>query len=482
LKLEQFDSVIRLLPGIKRPERKFSLTEKLKWTVAIMAVYFTLFSIPAFGVSISSLSSPSLQLITIIFAARLGTLITVGISPIVVAGIIFSFLSGADIIKIDQNNPHDRSRMQGLQKLTAIIIAAAEAYIFTATGQLTLISTSVFWLVVFQLFLGALCIIYLDEMMSKYGITSGINMFIAGNVAFSIIAGTLNILLVEAIGAIQQGGAAAIPNAIQFFAPLFFAALVLVASIYAYETNLEIPLVFSQFRGVGGGLPIPLLYVSVLPVVLATALELNLILLFGMFAHSTSPIINFIASYQTAGGRPNLVGGLLYMIAPTFPLPYASQYGGIGGYLQYFTFLSTHTFPLVMPIGTTVLQVPEWIHIVFYTLTLVALCVVFGRFWTQMAGQGPKDLASQLQSVGWQIPGFRRDPRTIESVLNRYIPPIITVGSIFVGFLAAFATLTGAIGSGIGILLTVGIIYMTYRQLEQENLLDKNSPIGKIIG
>jgi preprotein translocase subunit SecY len=65
-------------------------------------------------------------------------------------------------------------------------------------------------------------------------------------------------------------------------------------------------------------------------------------------------------------------------------------------------------------------------------------------------------------------------------VLKKYIPTLTTLGSIFVGFLAALATLTGAIGSGMGILLTVGIIYMLYQQLEQEHIYETYPILAKI--
>jgi len=97
-----------------------------------------------------------------------------------------------------------------------------------------------------------------------------------------------------------------------------------------------------------------------------------------------------------------------------------------------------------------------------------------------MTGQSAKNLSEQLESIGWQIPGFRRDPRIVEGILNRYIPTITVLGSIFVGLLAAVATLTGAVGTGMGILLTVGIIYMLYQQLEQENLYETYPILNKI--
>jgi preprotein translocase subunit SecY len=174
-----------------------------------------------------------------------------------------------------------------------------------------------------------------------------------------------------------------------------------------------------------------------------------------------------------------LTGGITYLISPTFPLPYSANYGGIGGYGTYFTYLITHTTQLFIPWGG-VIAVPEWIHVIVYTLVLVVLCVIFGKFWIELTGQNPKTLAEQLGTEGWQIPGFRRDPRIVENVLNKYIPTLTTLGSIFVGLLAAFATLTGAVGTGMGVLLTVGIIYMLYQQLEQDRLYETYPFLEKI--
>ena len=162
---------------------------------------------------------------------------------------------------------------------------------------------------VLQLAIGAITIIYLDEMMTKYGITSGINLFIACGVSYAIVAGTFSILIPEAIAAINPaqggGGAAAIPNAILAFGPLFFAVIVFLISIYVYDMKVELPLAFEQFRGIGGRLPIPFLYVSVLPVILASSLELSLTVWFRVLAHVTGTfgnIARFIAYYQPGAG------------------------------------------------------------------------------------------------------------------------------------------------------------------------------------
>ncbi|MGC8669762.1 MAG: preprotein translocase subunit SecY [Candidatus Micrarchaeia archaeon] len=477
------DKISRFIPSIKNPERPLSLREKFKWTAIVLSVYFLLYNIYAIGVNPTAVTQPFLQLISIIFAARIGSLITVGIGPIVLASIVLQLISGSGILKIDFNDMVQKARFQSLQKLSAMLLAIGEAVIFVSTGYVPITSPSAFGIVALQLAIGAIIIIYLDEAMSKYGITSGINLFIASGVSFAIVAGTFSILTPEAAQAIMNGGAAALSTAVLAFGPLIFAIVVFLISIYVYEMKVELPLSFEQFRGVGGRLPLPFLYVSVLPVILASSLELSMTVWFRFLSGVTGNLANlarFFAYYTPSAAGPQLSGGLIYLISPSFPLPYSASFGGIGGYGPYFTYLATHVTDLFLPWGGMIL-VPEWVHMIIYTVVLVLLCIVFGKFWIELTGQSPKNLAEQLGGQGWQIPGFRRDPRIVESLLNKYIPTLTVLGSIVVGLLAALATLTGAIGSGMGILLTVGIIYMVYQQLEQERLMQTYPLLEKIL-
>ncbi len=480
--LEFMEPISKFIPAIKSPKIPLSLKEKLFWTGIVLVVYFILYNTYAFGVNQAEVTNPLFELISIIFAAKIGSLITIGIGPIVLASILLQLFNGAGLIKFDQNNIEEKARFQSLQKLAAISLGIVESFIFVLTGYIPISSHAMIGAVILQLVIGAITVIYLDEIMTKWGITSGINIFIASGVSYDIIAGTVGILLPGAITAIQTGGATAISAAVLAFAPLIFSVIVFLISIYAYEIKVELPLVFEQLRGIGGRLPIPFLYVSVLPVILATSLEMSLTVWFRIIANVHGAFANlakFIAFYQPINGQLQLNGGLVYLISPTFPLPYPAP-AGIGGYRQYFTYLLTHTTQLFLPFGG-VIAIPEWVHIIVYTLVLVILCIVFGKFWIEMTGQSSKNVANQLQSVGWQIPGFRRDPRIIENILNKYIPTVTVLGSIFVGLLAAFATLTGALGTGMGILLTVGILYMLYQQLEQEHLYEAYPILNKIV-
>jgi preprotein translocase subunit SecY len=89
-----------------------------------------------------------------------------------------------------------------------------------------------------------------------------------------------------------------------------------------------------------------------------------------------------------------------------------------------------------------------------------------------------KSVAEQFQSTFLMLPGFRKDPRIIESVLERYIPALTVLGGAFIGLLAGFADLTNALGTGTGILLTVMIVYQLYEQIIQQHSEDM-PPIAK---
>ena len=89
--------------------------------------------------------------------------------------------------------------------------------------------------------------------------------------------------------------------------------------------------------------------------------------------------------------------------------------------------------------------------------------------------------AKQMMASGLQVPGFRQDIRVLEKILQRYIGPLTIMGAIAVGFLAATADLTGALGRGTGILLTVMIIYRLYEEIAKQHMMDMNPMMRKFM-
>jgi preprotein translocase subunit SecY len=70
----------------------------------------------------------------------------------------------------------------------------------------------------------------------------------------------------------------------------------------------------------------------------------------------------------------------------------------------------------------------------------------------------------------------------LETILNKHIFPLTVMGSFSVGLLAGIADLTGALGTGTGILLTVGILHKMYEQLEQMQAFEMYPSFSKMLG
>jgi len=490
--LEIFAPIIKLLPEVQKPARSPTLNQKLIWTLGGLVLFFVLYHIYPIGVVV--IENAQLELMQVVFASKIGSLLTAGIGPIVLASIFLQLFVGAKILNVDMRDPHQKQLFSGTQKLLAIVLSFFEAGVYVMTGAVlvtgspgagtdsvalfgSLLATQLF--VTLQLALGSILLLYMDEVISKYGIGSGISLFIAAGVSLAVVQGTIGSngygLLPNAVAAINNGGAEAIPNAILAFLPLVFTFIVFLASVYAEGMKVEIPLSFDKARGFGGRFPIKFLYVSNLPVILASALLFNFRLWARMFnglnlniggVNIFQTLATFSSESAASTGYPS--GGLFYLITPSFPNPLDPVVGGYTGYVNY---LLTHSTTLILPFINSV-QVPEVAHIALYVLMYVALCIVFGKFWIETTSMDSKSVAGQLQSSGMQVPGYRRDPRVIEKVLDRYIPTITVLGSAFVGILASFADLTGALGTGTGILLTVGILYRFYDQLQNERMFE----------
>jgi preprotein translocase subunit SecY len=108
-------------------------------------------------------------------------------------------------------------------------------------------------------------------------------------------------------------------------------------------------------------------------------------------------------------------------------------------------------------------------------------CVIFSWFWMQTSGMDSASQAKNILDSGLQIPGFRKDQRVLERLLDRYIPALTVMGALAVGMLAAIADLAGALANGTGILLTVMIVYQLYEEIAKQHMMDMNPMLRKFI-
>jgi preprotein translocase subunit SecY len=117
-----------------------------------------------------------------------------------------------------------------------------------------------------------------------------------------------------------------------------------------------------------------------------------------------------------------------------------------------------------------------------YAALMIIFCIIFALTWIEVGGLSPRTVAKQLVDSGMQIPGFRRSGRPIEQVLKRYIPVVTILGGFIVGLIAAVSDFFGVFGTGMGILLSVGIMYQYYELLLQERAAEMYPAFRRILG
>ncbi len=457
------DKIASKLPEVVGPKQKrLSFKEKLKWTLIVLVLFFTLRLIPLFGLGENALST--FEYLSIILGAEFGSILSLGIGPIVTASIVLQLLNGSGILKFDLTDPEGRKNFQGLQKLMSLFFIIFEATIYVVMGGLApsvmYAGTSAYvqlqLILIFQLILGGVLIMFMDEVVSKWGFGSGISMFIAAGVSQTIFVGALSWLPSPTNPDLATGAIPAIFQSLNIgdpqtaalkIATLVSTVAVFALAVYAQAMKVEIPLSFGRVRGYGMRWPLSFIYTSNIPVILVAALIANVQLWARLLQNWGYPLLGTFVGQSPASGlvfwlhSPDLVGKL------------------IRGSITYIDVLQSFTYIGFMILGA----------------------VVFSCFWVQTAGMDAQSQAKQIMASGLQIPGFRKDQRVLERILNRYIWPLTVMGGIAVGILAAVADLTGSLSRGTGILLAVMIIYKLYEEIAKQHMVDMHPMMRKIM-
>lgn len=438
--------IFSFLPQVKSPTYRVPFKEKLKWTGVILILYFVLCQIPLFG--LSDISVDQFAQLRAVMAGSFGSILTLGIGPIVSASIILQLLVGGKIIDLDLSQAEDKALFQGTQKLLAIIFTLFEGGVLVITGSLQAASPELVWIMILQITIGGILIIFLDEVISKWGFGSGVGLFIAAGVSAQIVTGAFNPLSTPVSPDVPSG---AIPKFIYLLTtsqpdftvliPIISLIVVFFVVVYAESLRVEIPLSFGGVKGARGKYPLKFIYASNMPVILTSALLLNVQLFAAVFQKIGFPILGTIENGQA-------VSGLAYY--------------------------------LTVPNLSTVMTNP--LGVIFYAVVFITACMIFAWLWVELSNIGPKAVAKQLHGMGMQIPGHRSSRTHFERILKKYIPAITVMGGAFVGLLAFGADLTGALGGGTGVLLTVGIVYKLYEEIAQEQLMDMHPMLRNFLG
>ncbi|MGO8806914.1 MAG: preprotein translocase subunit SecY [Candidatus Bathyarchaeia archaeon] len=470
--LSLFKPIGRVLPEIKKPERKVSFNEKIFWTGLTLVIFLVMSQIPLYGIS-SSVSSSFSQL-RVIFASNNGTLMQLGIGPIVTAGLILQLLAGSSIIQCDMSNSEDRGLFTSASKVFSIALTGIQAAAYIISGMFGSLAGSTALIIFFQLLTAGLMVMLMDELIQKgWGLGSGISLFIMAGVAQSVVwdmfspatglfVGSLDAYLrhgMNLVTWIVGSSSGVYPSLIGFFATI--AAFLVV--IYLNGVRIELPMSYAGYKGFRSRYPIKLLYVSNLPVIFASALFANVYFFTQLL-------------WSQMGSPPPSAHNLLFSLLGQFnatvnPSTGSTSVAPVGGLAWLVTAPANIQQVALAPIRAAA-----------YLGILVAFCAVFSLIWLEVGGLGPSKVAQQLMDSGMQIPGYRRSGKPIEAVLKRYIPVVTVLGGIIVGLVAASADFFGTFGTGTGILLSVGIIYQYYELLMQERAAEMYPAFRRILG
>jgi len=452
--------VMSVLPEVASPDRKIPFREKVLWTTITLFIFLVCCQIPIYGVQ-SAKSSDPFYWMRVILASNRGTLMELGISPIVTSGLVMQLLAGSRIIEVNYNVKEDRALFSGAQKLFGILITVGEAiaYVFSGMyGDLGTIGAGNAILIIVQLFFAGLVVLILDELLQKgYGLGSGISLFIATNICENIVWKAFSPTTINTGRGTEFEGAIIalfhliitrkdkmrairealyrqnLPNLTNLLATV----LIFVVVIYFQGWRVDLPVKYQKYRGQQGSYPIKLFYTSNMPIILQTALVSNLYFV-SQLLYSRAPtnvLVRLLGTWQEpeGGGGSIPIAGIAYYISP--PKSFAE--------IIYDPF-----------------------HAVFYLVFILTSCAVFSKTWIEVSGASARDVAKQLRDSQMVMKGHR--DTALVHVLNRYIPTAAAFGGMCIGALTVIADFMGAIGTGTGILLSVTIIYQFYEAFMKE--------------
>merc|ERR1711920_580012 len=282
----------------------------------------------------------------VILASNRGTLMELGISPIVTSGMVMQLLAGSKIIDVDQSLKEDRALFGGAQKLVGLVITIGEAVAYVISGMygdVKDLGAGNAILLILQLFFAGVIVLTLDELLQKgYGLGSGISLFIATNICENIVwkafspttmntgKGTefegaviaffhLLITRSEKISALKEAFYRQnAPNITSLFATVVIFAVV----IYFQGFRVDLPIKSARFRGDYRSYPIKLFYTSNIPIILQSALVSNLYIISQILStrFAGNFFVNLLgvwADIERSGpARSHPIGGLCYYLSP----------------------------------------------------------------------------------------------------------------------------------------------------------------------
>ncbi|KAG1341923.1 protein transport protein Sec61 subunit alpha [Cocos nucifera] len=405
---------LAILPEVQSADRRIPFREKVIYTVISLFIFLVCSQLPLYGIHSTTGADPFYWM-RVILASNRGTVMELGITPIVTSGLVMQLLTGSKIIEVDNSSNNSRTSSPKVLAGNAVLI-------------------------ILQLCFAGIAVICLDELLQKgYGLGSDISLFIATNICENIIWKAFSPTTINSgRGAEFEGAVIALfhllitrsdtvralhevfyhqnlPNVTNLLATV----LVFLIVIFFQGFRVVLPVRSKNARGQQGSYPIKLFYTSNMPIILQSALVSNLYFISQLLyrRYSGNFFVNLLGKWQ----KSEYSGG---------------QYIPVGGLAYYVTAPSRSS------------------------------CAIFSKTWIEVSGSSARDVAKQLKEQQMVMPSHRES--NLQEELNRYIPTAAAFGGMCIGASTVVADFMGAIGSGTGILLAVTIIYQYFEMFEKE--------------
>ncbi|KAI4292112.1 protein transport protein SEC61 subunit alpha [Pancytospora philotis] len=440
---------VSLLPQVKNPIRKLALREKIVWTTVAVLIYLLASQVPLFGIIDTSSADP-LAWMRMMMASNRGTLMDLGISPVITSSMVIHFITTLGIVQPDFSIKEDKILLDTLQKLIALLMTVGQSIVQIASGYYGSPKSLGFnycAILFIQLLISGVIIVLLDEMLQKgYGLGNGVNLFIVTNVCERIIWNAFSprafytgrglefegclISLVHLIFARKNKLAALneiffrqnLPN----LSTLLFNVALFCAVVYLHTLRVEIPIISRTHRGVASAYPVNLLYTTTMPV----TLQEQFVSFFSMMSRfffiywPKSLLVRILGVWDARGPHGFVpVSGISYYICP--PHSFADA--------------------LSRPFFTTI-----------YLTVVLLLAGLICKTWVDTHEDSSEAVYKRLKNQDMQLKNVR-DGLAVQK-LNEYIPTAAFLGGVVMALIIALCNISPMKGAGSNIFLAVSII------------------------
>lgn len=459
--LEALASVSKYIPAVDKPARRPPLPTRLMWTGVAVLLYLIMSEIPLYGVVLKQPGQEkhSFALAQMLLGMNFGSLMTLGIGPIVTAGIVLEVLVGGGLIEMDLTKPRDRKIFMGAQRTLALVFGLLEAAAYAAGCQFWMTATGatatcpvglgVKLLVVLQLVFATLLLMWFDEMVRNgWGIGSALSLFIVANVVKGMAWQFAGPVLVSEKPPEYYGWLANVilthdPTWLRMGWPDFvgFVATIVIILVLTYFQLMRvyIPVTSPRYGSIKTRIPLNFIYVTNIPILFVGIVVADL--------HVLAQIV------ATVSGPDSLAAKLF-----------------------------ADLYEAVRPPRGLLEAAANPAHTLVFAISWLILGLIFGFIWVEIAGLSPRQQAENLIKSGMELPGIRRNVKLLEKILARYIYPLTVISSLLVAGIAVIADIFGAYGTGSGLVLLVGIVYNFYEALVYERTLEMYPMLQRLIG